>query len=269
MSRRSRLFVTTAVKDWGKSPLSRVPDTEVPYDPGTLSPELWLDASDTTTITAAGGAVSQWNNKGSLGNFTQATGAVQPTTGATTLNSLNVIDLAADYLTAADTNEWKFLHDGTKYIVAMVAKINSGSGGYFGSNGGTGAKIGIYWYSDNTTSAESSATNGSSAVFSNVTTSTISTSFVIHSSVVDPSNGTAANRSEMFFNAGTAIKNNTATDAVSSSNPTHALQIGALGNNVFPLTGSIAELVIVSGGNATETNRAALRNYLNDKWAVY
>ena len=27
MSRRSRLFVSTAVKDWGRSPLERVPNT--------------------------------------------------------------------------------------------------------------------------------------------------------------------------------------------------------------------------------------------------
>ena len=32
MSRRSRLFVTTAVKDWGQSPLSRVPDSVLTVD---------------------------------------------------------------------------------------------------------------------------------------------------------------------------------------------------------------------------------------------
>jgi hypothetical protein len=44
-----------------------------------LSPALWLDASDATTITESGGAVSQWNSKVGGHTFTQATGANQPT----------------------------------------------------------------------------------------------------------------------------------------------------------------------------------------------
>lgn len=40
---------------------------------------VWFDASDSSTITKTGTAVSQWNNKGSLGtNATQATGGLQP-----------------------------------------------------------------------------------------------------------------------------------------------------------------------------------------------
>lgn len=42
--------------------------------------ELWLDASDSATITESGGAVSQWNDKsGNVRHATQATGANQPT----------------------------------------------------------------------------------------------------------------------------------------------------------------------------------------------
>jgi hypothetical protein len=269
MSRRSRLFVTTAVKDWGQSPLSRVPITT--FLPEQLGADLWLDASDTNTITAAGGSVSQWNNKGSLGNFTQASGAVQPTTGATTLNGRNVIDFAGDYLTAVNTNEWKFLHDGTKYTMALVAKASGSNRGVLGNNKGSSNNVGLYWFVSGTTSIEHAVYPGGATIVISNTASSVLTdaTYSIQSLLADPSNGTAANRSELFVNAGTAAKNNTSTAAVSSANPSFALQIGALGDDLLPLTGSIAEIVIVSGTNATETNRVALRNYLNAKWAVY
>lgn len=55
--------------------------------------QLWLDASDETTITASSGAVSQWDDKSGNGNHvSQGTAAAQPTTGTRTLNAQNVID---------------------------------------------------------------------------------------------------------------------------------------------------------------------------------
>jgi hypothetical protein len=277
MSRRSRLFVSTQVKDWGQSPLSRVPDTTgFPIDPATLSPSLWLDASDATTITASSGDVSQWNNKGSLGNFTQATGAVQPKTGATTLNGRNVIDFAGDYLTSADAaSAYKFMHDGTKFLVCFVAKHNGTFKAYLGNNTLTTGETGFVYYSatvNTTITAFVSDSSGSSAtipVLSSITSAVTNDAFVLHSAIFDPGNGTAANRAEMFFAGGSANKVNSNTATPSANNPTRVLQIGAAGNDGSPLTGSIAEVVIVSGANATETNRAALRDYLNDKWAVY
>lgn len=63
-----------------------------PFSPLDLSPTLWLDASDETTITESGGAVSQWDDKSGNGNdLTQGTASLQPTTGTNTINGLNVI----------------------------------------------------------------------------------------------------------------------------------------------------------------------------------
>jgi len=73
------------------------------FSPLDLSPVLWLDASDTSTITESGGAVSQWDDKSGNGNdVTQATASAQPTTGSTTINGLNVLALdGADFMTSA------------------------------------------------------------------------------------------------------------------------------------------------------------------------
>lgn len=249
--------------------------------PSQLGADLWLDASDATTITASSGDVSQWNNKGSLGNFTQATGAVQPKTGVTTLNGLNVLDFAGDYLTAANTNEWKFLHDGTKHIIAAVWKAGTGSdpnAGYtlLGNNNGSSNIIGmLLWYDDRASASRNNAF-GYNVTAGSATTNVLQTSndkltpnaFQVVTLISDPGNATAANRGEFFVNAGSGNKGNTDTGTPSSSNPTNALEIGR-GNTFGALTGSIAEIVIVSGANATEDNRGALRDYLNTKWGIY
>jgi len=49
------------------------------WTPSAISTELWLDASDYSTITESGGSVSQWADKsGSDNHATQATGSRQP-----------------------------------------------------------------------------------------------------------------------------------------------------------------------------------------------
>jgi hypothetical protein len=71
------------------------PPIETVFSPPDLANlALWLDASDTASITDAGsGAVSLWNDlSGNARHFAQGTGANRPTTGTVTVNSLNAID---------------------------------------------------------------------------------------------------------------------------------------------------------------------------------
>jgi len=91
------------------------------FSPLDLSPVLWLDASDTSTITEVGGAVSQWDDKSGNGNdVAQGTAAAQPTSGTRTINSLNVLDFdgndglrtsAADIITQPNTVFMVLEHD--------------------------------------------------------------------------------------------------------------------------------------------------------------
>lgn len=60
------------------------------FSPLSLSPTLWLDASDAGTITSSGGLVSQWSDKAGSNHCTAP--GNKPTTGATTQNGRNVID---------------------------------------------------------------------------------------------------------------------------------------------------------------------------------
>ena len=247
--------------------------------------DLWLDATDATTITESGGAVSQWDNKGSLGNFTQSTGALQPTTGVSTLNGLNILDFAGDFLNSADTAAtYKFLHDGTDHIIAAVWKAGTVSDpnnfyAVMGTNGNNSNNIGAFHSFDDRASqsrndrAFTIITRGVASTFAvfNLSANGFFTpnTFVVYTSFNDPDNATAADRSEIYLNTGSALKSNISTDGASASNPTHVLQIGAGGNDQAPLTGSIAEIVVVSGADATEGNRVIIRDYLNAKWGVY
>lgn len=55
--------------------------------------QIWVDASDETTITDSSGSVSQWDDKSGNGNHvTQGTPENQPSTGTRTINNLNTIE---------------------------------------------------------------------------------------------------------------------------------------------------------------------------------
>lgn len=75
-----RSLVSSPVQSW------------IPFSPLALQPTVWLDAADASTITASSGLVSQWNDKsGNNFHVSNATAAIQPTTGSNTINSLNVL----------------------------------------------------------------------------------------------------------------------------------------------------------------------------------
>lgn len=257
------------------------------FNIASLNPDLWLDASDSSTITASGSPakVSQWNSKGSITtNFAQATAAAQPTTGATTRNGLNVIDFdGGDYLTSNLTNDWKFMHDGTVYMAFAVITVGTTSDpnaiyAWMGNNAGTSTVSGILLsYEDRVVAA----TNNAARV---ILTRSASGTFVVDNSTRDtwtpnqwnvvshlmsPSSSIFLDRNAVKVNGNFEYRSNTSSGAVSSANPSHALQVGASGNNALPMTGSLAEVIVVSGTNATAANRDNVIGYLNTKWAVY
>jgi hypothetical protein len=88
------------------------------WTPAQVATALWLDASDSATITASSGLVSQWNDKsGNSNNFT-ATGASRPTTGTRTINSLNTLDFNG---TTAFLSSGSTFMTGTTSAMAVFA----------------------------------------------------------------------------------------------------------------------------------------------------
>jgi hypothetical protein len=239
------------------------------FTPAELSPKLWLDASDSATITSSGGAVSQWNNKGSLGNFTQSTAANQPTTGSATQNGRNVLSFdGGDFLSNATSADWKFMHDGTKYIVAIAAKITSSTGAYLGNSAGE-VDVGFYLYKAATGIWHTLRPTG---ILQNLSTVTAGAGWRVVTVLADPTNGTASLRSSIYANSGSAGRSNTGSNTPSANNPTRIVYVGAVNSSTgsaLLMTGEIGEMVVVSGTDATDDNRVKLRDYLNSKWSVY
>jgi len=103
--------------------------------------QLWLDASDAATITASGGFIDSWSNKGSLGGSVTATTTQRPATGTRTVNSKNALDfdgsndemvlpagmmgLGSGANTILVTFQSDNLGDATQELVAL---FNAGSG---------------------------------------------------------------------------------------------------------------------------------------------
>jgi len=68
-----------------------------PAIPTIASSVYWLDATDASTISATSGSVSEIRDRlGGTTKLVQATGANQPTTGAVSINGLNVLNFPTD-----------------------------------------------------------------------------------------------------------------------------------------------------------------------------
>jgi hypothetical protein len=62
------------------------------WTPANITTQLWLDASDSGTVTTVSSKVSQWDDKsGNSRNATQSTDANRPTYTTAELNGLNVV----------------------------------------------------------------------------------------------------------------------------------------------------------------------------------
>lgn len=95
------------------------------FNPITLSPFLWLDAADTSTITAVSDAVSQWNDKsGNNRHVSQGTAAAQPRTGDL-VNSRNALFFdGGDSLTRSAAG---FPSTGARTLFAVARYTGSAS----------------------------------------------------------------------------------------------------------------------------------------------
>lgn len=252
------------------------------WTPADITTALWLDASDTSTITATGGLVDQINDKSGNGRNFIGTTTTRPTTGASTLNGLNVLDFAGDYLTSASAaSTWNFLHNAAGSSVFAVAKAGAASNpddiyGLLGTNASSTGNHGVsIFYDDRSLSDRNDVIVNliSRGFFGAPTASSISAngvwaanSYQVVGVVSDPANATAASRQSVRLNGGANVADNVSTSTASSSDATFVLQIGSVGNSLFPLVGSIAEVVLLSGAN--ESYRIAIEGYLAHKWGL-
>lgn len=91
---------------------------------------LWLDSSDTATITDTAGAVDQWDDKSGFGNHAVGTGSNRPVTGGTTINSLNTIAFTAGsshFLNCGQDSSIDLVPRTNNFTLICVYKVTAGA----------------------------------------------------------------------------------------------------------------------------------------------
>lgn len=248
--------------------------------PAQITTALWLKANDPSTISTATG-VSQWRDKsGNNRHVTQATGAAQPFLLPNGLNGRTVLSFNGSqwFTSPAAISTWNFLHNNSGSSVFAVWKAGniSDPNALYALMGTNRASAGIGYYIGYDDRASASSNNrvqaalqaGGSIAVNNTTADNAhpANTPVILSHVTDPTNATAANRSLLRIN-GTLIQNNTSTIATSAANASFALQIGAAGNNLFPMIGYIAEIVALPY-TASNALVQGMEDYLAIEWVL-
>ena len=234
--------------------------------------KLWLDAADTSSIEASGGAVSNWNDKsGNDNDFKQATAANKPTTGTNTKNSKNVITFdGGDWLTNDDANStWQFMNNSTGCTVFVVLEVTGTNNPFVLDNWPQSGSYGFYLardHSNNTLNHNVIAASGTYPVSWQKTNVFSINNWYYITVKSDPANATAANRSFFTFNNGTTHTGNTnsATPVDSAPDSPLSLSGGSSGNK---LTGKYAEVIIYSG-ILSNPDIDKVENYLAEKWAI-
>ena len=225
--------------------------------------EAWLLPNDAGSITTASNALSQIRDvKGNGRAFDGASGS-RPTITANALNGKAAMTFnGSQWLTSAGAvSAWKMLHDtsGSTIVAVWRAGANSSPNALMallGTNAVSSANVGTYIAYDDRASV-SRNDRVLAQVSGGGTTQSANQSGdgahpggtpVIITHISDPGNAVAANRSILRVN-GVSIQNNTSTSAPSSANPSLLLQVGAGGNNTFPLLGEIYEIGIMPGAS--------------------
>jgi len=242
--------------------------------------KLWLDASDTATISLSGNDVTQWNDKsGNSKNVTQSTSARRPSSGINTINSKNVVTFGGDdLLQAATASDWAFLHNSGGSTVFAVSISDNTAAAEFPifatSTGSSQVGCGLRISYDTppapfTIGPFVSTGGGSGTLVSLISGGTITAGTAFYTSGIwDNSNGTNANRSLWRQNGGTQFGANTQDDAPVGTDPANALIIGC--NNTAGTTGytgKIAEILLYSGV-LTGTDITNVNSYLSAKWGI-
>lgn len=234
---------------------------------------MWYDATVSSSITDAGaGAVSQWNDLSGNGhNLTQVGGGTQPTTGARTINSLNVLDF--------DGNDYMISSTGLNATAFTIFIIMQQDGTAASSQGlltltntqtahdlnGLMVELRTNKYALDWGEGSSSASAGD-FVAQHQTSGTANTNAHMLRIAADTSarthhvDGTATTLTNFASSGTTTFMSGLGSDSL-------LIRIGVRTSVTFPYNGAVGEVLVyasvLSGGDIT-----TVENYLRAKWGT-
>jgi hypothetical protein len=252
------------------------------WNPSMIQTALWLDAADSTTVTADGSnLISQINDKSGNGRHFTASAGARPTYSAATLNSKAVITYGgSQWLTSnASAATWNFLHQSGGAETIGVWKAGNTANpdtlyGFWGTNAGTVASQGIYQRWDDRAANSFNdalviATAAPTGIYVDISANDahpVNTATILGSSL-NLGTATAANKVRHVVNGTVLAGTNTDGTAPSTSTASFTLQLGAVGNNVWPLTGYVGEFLVFASQLST-FDRQKVEGYLAHKWGL-
>lgn len=196
-------------------------------------------------------------------------------TGTEQLNGIDVLQFVGGrYTSDGAASVWKYLHDGTANIIFFaVAKFGTVSSpeatyGLLGTDGGSSANIGVSMYYDDAGAQEDAfqienarGTGGNFRTLLVVANKITANTWHLIGGRWDSNADVVTGEVDGVDIGGTP----TGTGALTTSNPTNTLQLGAVGNSVVPLTGSVAEIFAFDSGSV---GLSTARGYLQNKYAI-
>jgi hypothetical protein len=266
--------------------------------PETISGlQLWLDASDASTLfnattggslVAADGGVARWEDKSGNGRHaTQSTSGNRPLRKTAIQGGKDVLrfDGSNDLLSIPNSaTTFKFLHNANSTVFAVFKSgttANPGHSGHlvFGTiSAGTSSQTGAYLAtvdSDPSTANDmvdwfvARGQSGTWPVYSANNNYFASNVFGMLSLVSKPADATSGNRVALRKNGGSLSTENAplSIQTVSQGDADDNFTIGAFSGGSYSLNGDIAEIIIYNAA-LSDTDRALVESYLMSKWAI-
>lgn len=259
----------------GNSPTSKAPDfSEMNLgafpesDISALSPALWIDFSDASTVTTSSGLITQVTDKSGGGlTYSQATSTFRPSYESAVQNGLNVarFDGTDDFLGLTSNNLARNVGGLTIYVVRkfdtvtsatsrLLIQINTAvSNARVVLQGGAGGKMVT---GGRRLDADSFATTASST--------TIDTSFAISVASFDYTNSDLDIYLNKTLDGGTTSFQ---TNGNTSNTASTGTAIGSTGAMSY-FDGDMGEIIMFHSEHTAEQRRLVL-DYLNKKWNLF
>ena len=243
----------------------------IPWTLADTTTELLLLPDEAGTLTLTSGALSQIRDFKGNGKIFDGAAGSRPTITPSALNGKASITFnGSQWLTFNGlVSAFNILHTAAGAGATVVAVWKAGTSsdpgtgyGLLGNSSQLTANVGFAMsYDDRVSFARNDAVTAQIArgVSGQPTAGNVSGNgahpantplIIAHTS--NPSAALPADRSILRVN-GTEIKNNTSTNTASTANATFPLQIGAVGNNLFPLVGEIYMIGILPPGTTQDT----------------
>jgi hypothetical protein len=254
------------------------------FNPRSISGlSLWLDASDSSTITLNGSNVSEWRDKSGAGSPAAAQGfaANQPAYNASGLNGRGTIDFATtrSLVFGSSTASFNYLHNSTGGTVFIVIRPGDSSdpnayAPFLINNNDTSANTGISLAFDDRVSV--SRNNALVAVVnrgvSGFQTAAIipnnffatANAYCVLSVAYDCGNATASSRMRAYLNGTVNATTNTVANAAATGNASANMTIGSAGGGT---RAAVAEMLFYQGVLST-SRRQTVERYLGKKYGI-